>query len=84
MQPQPVVESGKGKLTFTQRYELERLPAQIEALEDEQRDLNERVMSDGFYDQPPVAVRAVADRLDELSAQLLELYSRWDELDALS
>jgi ATP-binding cassette subfamily F protein uup len=80
-QPKP---KSKPKLSFTQRHELDELPAQIEALESEQKTLNAQIMSAGFYDQPAQDVRAVVDRLERVDAELLELYSRWETLDDLS
>ncbi len=83
-QSKPAPKLNQPKLTFTQRHELERLPAQIEALESEQQELNSLIMSDGFYDQPHDDVQRTVDRLEALSNELLERYARWDELDALA
>ena len=70
-------------ISFTQRHELAALPAQIEALEQEQRKGNEAVLASGFYDQPADAIQAHLQRLEAIEAELLMLYERWELLDGL-
>ena len=74
----------KAKLTYNQRHELDTLPAKIEALEHEQTELNNKISSEGFYQQPAQQVQATVDRLEAIGAELLELYRSWESLDALS
>lgn len=72
------------KLTFKEKHELEELPAKVEALEDEIAALHEKVADPEFYRTSGAQVAEVNARLEELEKELVEKYSRWEELDALS
>ncbi len=83
-EPRPAVERPQGprKLSYNEGRELERLPARIEALEAEQRELSAAVSHPEFYRESPETIRARLARLEELPRELLEAYSRWHELDS--
>jgi ABC transport system ATP-binding/permease protein len=72
------------KLSYTEQRTLEQLPGRIEALEEEQRRLNEAVAHPEFYRESPESIRTVLARLEELQTELLEAYSHWDTLDSRS
>ena len=78
----PVVE--RRKLSFREQRELEQLPLRIEALEAEQRALNERIAAPEFYKEGADAIRDALARVEALQQGLAEAYARWSELDARS
>ena len=80
--PPPPAAPPKKKLTFTEQHELERLPDQIEALESEQATLHEAMASPGYFERPQADQAADRDRLATLEAELLELMSRWEDLES--
>jgi ATP-binding cassette subfamily F protein uup len=70
------------KLSYNEGRELEQLPARIEALEAEQRELSGAVSHPDFYREPPETIRAKLARLEEIPEELLEVYARWHNLDS--
>ncbi len=78
-------ETGEGrpkKLSFNEQRELDQLPAAIEALESEQRELGERISRPDFYKESADEIRAALARVDEMENELAGSYARWDELDS--
>ena len=73
--------SRKAKLTYKETRELESLPAEIEALEAEQRALAERMSAPDYFRQPPDALRADRARGEEIEALLMQKLERWQSLD---
>ncbi|MBK8162960.1 MAG: ATP-binding cassette domain-containing protein [Gammaproteobacteria bacterium] len=73
----------KRKLSFAERRELEALPGRIEALEQEQRQLEQEAGSGEFYQQDKAAITAALARLEELGRELQLAYDRWESLDKL-
>jgi len=69
------------KLSFKERRELEELPAQIEALEDEKVALEEQLADPALYRDRADEVAGLTARLDALPAELATLYARWEELE---
>ena len=69
------------KLSFKETRELEGLPARIEALEREQRELAARLADPATYQDRSLDVKALNDRNDAIEAQLLQLLARWEELE---
>jgi ATP-binding cassette subfamily F protein uup len=70
------------KLSYREQREFEKLPARIEALEGEQRELNAAVQDARFYTRPADEIRASLARLEAIASELTAAYARWDELDA--
>jgi ATP-binding cassette subfamily F protein uup len=70
------------KLSYKEERELEVLPARIEALEAEQRALNERVAAPEFYREPAPTISGVLARIAQIDGELGELYDRWEALDS--
>ncbi len=70
------------KLSHKERRELDELPARIDALEKEQQALGRATSDPEFYKRSPGDIAGVLKRLEQLSAELLELYARWDALDS--
>ncbi len=71
------------KLSYKDQRELEQLPARIEALEAEQAALHARLSDPTLYQQEGGIAEAGA-RLQEVEAELMEAYARWEALEALS
>ncbi len=71
----------KKKLSFKEKHELEKLPAQIEALEAEQEELTATSALPDFYQQDKATVQQVLDRLTEISSELEQAIERWAELE---
>ena len=71
------------KLGFKAARELERAPAQIEALETEQAELVARISQPAFYQSDAAEQARVHERVSELIRELEPAYARWAELEAL-
>ena len=69
------------KLTYREQHELEALPARIDALEEEQRVLAERIADPTFYKEPPDAIRAALARAEDIQHEISAAYARWHDLD---
>jgi ABC transport system ATP-binding/permease protein len=76
--------NGTGKLSYKYKLELERLPAEIEALERRVRGLEERIGEPTFYEQDFSEVQPVLDELDQAQEALERAVDRWAELERLS
>ena len=74
----------KKKLSYKEQRELEALPLQIESLEAKQKELHIRVTSADFYQQNKEEIAKGLAELKRLEEKLENIYSRWDELEALS
>jgi len=74
----------KRKPSYKEQMELEQLPARIEALEAEQKELQASVASADFYKRPATEIHEALARLEELETLLLAAYTRWDALDSRS
>ena len=68
------------KLSYKEQRELDGLPARIEALEIEQKDLGALMASDGFYADDPVRVEAAQMRYAQIDDELLHALERWEAL----
>jgi ATP-binding cassette subfamily F protein uup len=82
--PQPVRTRDRKKLSFNEQRELETLPARIEALEAEERALQEHVAAPDFYKEGAEAIRQALARAEEVSRERQQAYARWAELDERS
>jgi ATP-binding cassette subfamily F protein uup len=69
------------RLSYKEQRELESLPAHIEALESEQRTLNDTIAAPGFYKEAAETINNTLARLDALQHELTAAYTRWDELE---
>lgn len=69
------------KLSHKEQRELEHLPVQIEQLEKEQAQLQQRTSESDFYSSPKNDITATLARLAELEWELESRYARWRELD---
>ncbi len=69
------------KLSFKEQREFESLPAQIEALEEEQRRLKEESESADFYKAGGDHIRAVLARIERAAEEHDAALARWLELE---
>ncbi len=74
--------AGSRKLSYKETRELESLPAQIESLEAEQKDLFARMHGAEYYRQPPDVLRADQARAAEIERLLDEKLERWTKLES--
>jgi ATP-binding cassette subfamily F protein uup len=81
--PAPAPRStAKTKLSYKEQRELESIPREIEALEDEQRRLVQRMADADYYRQHADTLRADSARSAEIEALLMERLERWEALEA--
>jgi ATP-binding cassette subfamily F protein uup len=71
------------KLTFKEERELEALPEQITALEDEQERLHATLADPEFYRTAGGEVVTINARLAQIEQELDGLMTRWEELESL-
>lgn len=71
------------KLSYKLQRELDMLPEQVAALEQEQQQLVQQSSAPDFYDQPHTVTAPVLERLGELENELMAALERWDELENL-
>jgi ATP-binding cassette subfamily F protein uup len=75
-----VAEPARRKLSYKEQRELEAIPGQIEALEQEQATLQARLNEADFFVRAPQEAAEAADRLGGIEEELLVLLERWDAL----
>jgi ATP-binding cassette subfamily F protein uup len=68
-------------MSFKDQRELELLPAEIEALEREQTELNSRMSSADYHRQGAQALRDDTKRASEIEELLLTKFARWEALE---
>ena len=74
--------AARRKLTYNEQRELTALPTRIAALEAEHARLETAVGSPDFYKDGADAIARTLDRVAELEQELLDAYTRLDELKA--
>ena len=71
------------KLSFKERAELDSLPAELELLEKERKQLYDAMADPAFYQGGSNAVPQAKKRLSEVESELATLYARWEELEMI-
>ncbi|MDE2153123.1 MAG: ATP-binding cassette domain-containing protein [Betaproteobacteria bacterium] len=71
------------KLSYKEQRELEQLPARIEQLEQEQRDLTQRLADPALYREQAQQVGAMRARFDAIEQELGAALQRWQDLEDL-
>ena len=71
------------KLSYKDQRELDLLPGEIEALEQQLAGLQSSIAEPGFYTQEQPAIQAVLRELSDTEALLESRIERWSELEAL-
>jgi ATP-binding cassette subfamily F protein uup len=77
----PARRTERIKLSFKEQRELEVLPAEIEALEREQIELQTHMSSPDYHKNAPQQMRQDAARHDAIEAALMEKLERWSALE---
>ena len=70
----------RNKLSYKEQRELDALPARIEALEAEQKSIQERLAGTDLYTREPQAVPALHARNEAIEAELMQALERWELL----
>lgn len=71
----------KSKLSYKDKRELDQLPEQIAALEDDIAKIHQQMADSEFFKQPAADIAVVQQRLDEHSLALENAFARWEELE---
>ncbi len=79
---EPAAARRKVKLAYKESRELEEIPARLEALEREQKEIAGRLADPAIYQDRSVDVKAMNARVEAIDAELTRLLSRWEELEA--
>jgi ABC transport system ATP-binding/permease protein len=69
------------KLSYKEARELTQLPVEIEDLERQQRELNERMSSADYHKQGQTQIKADIQLAQQLEQQLSEKFERWTSLE---
>ena len=72
------------KLSFKERRELEQLPAEIAALEDEQHTITTRMSSADYYREGAERMKSDRQRIAEIETLLSAKFARWEALERLA
>ncbi|MRV74169.1 ATP-binding cassette domain-containing protein [Duganella sp. FT92W] len=72
------------KLSYKEQRELEELPKQIAALEDEQTALNLQLSDPDFYKKNAAEARRVQERIEQIELELMEALERWETIESRS
>ena len=71
----------RAKLSFKEQRELDSLPKEIEALEQEQTDLTARMSAPDYHRQGAEQRKTDGKRLEEIEALLTTKFARWEALE---
>ena len=71
----------KKKLSYKEVRELEALPGQIDALEEQIADLQEQVNQPDFFTQEVEVTQNILNQLQDAESKLEAAFDRWQELD---
>ncbi|WHZ09562.1 MAG: Bis-ABC ATPase Uup [Burkholderiaceae bacterium] len=84
--PAPVVHSPlrKTKLSYKEQRELEALPGLIDALEQEQREINDALADGSLYASDARRAGALAERSSAIEERLTAALERWEALGSLA
>ena len=74
----------KRKLSYKEQRELDALPDEIEQLEPEQQNLNEKLADGTLFVQDLALATKYSERLTDIETLLLTKLERWDELENLT
>ena len=80
--PAPAAAAAKRKLSYKEQRELEQLPAQIAALEAEQKSIQGELADGSLYAKDGVRAAQLAARDAEIDELLMAALERWSELGA--
>ena len=76
----PVIAPPKKKLSYKEQRELETLPALIETLEQEQKQIHEELADGGLYGSNPARAALLGERSAQIDDELMAALERWEIL----
>ncbi len=82
--PANKTQSGKRRLAYRDKRDLETLPGKIETLEAEIGKLHALMAEPKFYNRPSNEIAREQANLKELTQQLAAAYQRWEELESVA
>ena len=74
----------KVKLSYKDQRALEQLPAEMEALEKEQADINAKLADGTLFVSDNAQAMKLSARLTEIDELLLEKLERWEQLEEMT
>ncbi|MGY4831320.1 ATP-binding cassette domain-containing protein [Sphaerotilaceae bacterium SBD11-9] len=80
--PAPAPAAKKAKLSYKEQRELDGLPARIEALEAEQKQLGEQLSGTAIYSGDAQVLTQTQARFSQIENELMEALERWEALSA--
>ena len=80
----PKPTAAKKRLSYKEQRELDAMPQTIDALESDQKALQQRIADPAFYRQDKSAIAEGLDALERINEKLATAYARWEQLDAAS
>ncbi len=81
--PPAPAPGAKRKLSYKEQRELDSLPGRIEALEQEQKSINERLADGSLYRTDGTRASELAARSAQIEDELMAALERWDQLGAV-
>ena len=81
--PPTAAPAARRKLGFKEQRELEALPARIEALEQEQKDIQAELAAGAVYRDDPARAAQLATRSEQIEEELMTALERWETLGQL-
>ncbi|MGH1360657.1 MAG: ATP-binding cassette domain-containing protein [Burkholderiaceae bacterium] len=82
--PAPAPAARKVKLSYKEQRELDSMAANIEALEQEQQQLHQKMAGADYFRSDVESQRADQQRTTEIDEQLVNMMERWEALEALA
>ena len=80
----PAKPKNKSKLSFKDAQELENIPSSIQVLERELAEIGAILVAGKMYRDDPKQAKVLQARVDEIEKKLLEMMTRWEELERKS
>ncbi len=81
--PPAPAPGAKRKLSYKEQRELDSLPGRIEALEQEQKSINEQLADGSLYRTDGTRASELAARSAQIEDELMAALERWDQLGAV-
>jgi len=75
------VKENKRQLSYEEQRELKNLPTNIEKMEMQQNDLLDEMTDPEFFKQDSDEIEKAKQKLESIEHELLEVFSRWEELE---
>ena len=76
-----VAEPKKRTLKYSEKFELEKMPAKIEEAEVRLKTLHDRMADPSFYTEDAETIKKVSTETDALGKDVQRMYERWEELE---